>query len=433
MRIIIIILLYLIAFPVNSQNSIPTDTAEMYFNEARTISEKDNGKLWGTLIYAPTLFIDTQTRDIVSNDKDNDGLLVKHNDTYTGKFPEDKIIANSTTNLGNKDFTMVMFPLPEDKYTRDVLMIHEMFHYRQPGLGLGLPEGTGYNNAHADEMLARIYFRLEWNALVKALLEDNADLYTKYIKNALIFRAYRHSLFENAEQNEALFELHEGLPEYTGHKLCASSDKEFKEKIIDAKNRIVSNPSYVRSFAYFSGLIYAALLDKTNAEWRKGLKYNNDMGKLLQTACRIQLDADIQSAQDTIKDKYDYSSIYEFESKRKEEKDKVKAQYIEKFTEKSCLIIPLFKPNVGFNPNNIEALGESGTVYPNITIIDLWGKLIVNKGGCLLATNWQQATIPAEGLTIENNIVKTIDWSLEFNNGYQILQDGNNYIIREVK
>lgn len=431
MRTIIFLFFCLIVCSLNGQNSIPADTAVMYYNEAKAISDKDNGKLWGIPIYAPTLFIDTETLDVVSNEQDNEGLLTKQGNIYIGTFPEDKIIANSTTRFGDKDFTMMMYPLSEDKYERDVLMIHEMFHHYQPKLGLEIPNGKGYNNSHADEMQARVYFKLEWNALEKALLEDDTKLYKKHIKNALTFRAYRHSLFEWAEVSEALFEIHEGLPEYTGHKLCAANNKELNEKIIEVKNRIENNPSYVRSFAYFSGLIYAALLDKSGAEWRKGLKYDNDLSKLLQAACAIQPDTNLKSAQEKIRDKYDYSQIYDVELKRKEEKDKVRAQYIEKFTEKRVLILPLTSPNIGFNPNNLESLGELGTVYPTMTIIDSMGKLTVKSGGCLLARNWKQATLPAESLTIENNIVKTIDWTLELNNEYTIQQDGNNYLLKK--
>ncbi|WP_029906160.1 hypothetical protein [Prevotella sp. 10(H)] len=430
------IFLLLVLINVNSifsQISIPADTAKAYYDEAKAISDKDNGRLWGISIYAPTLFIDPDTRDLVSNVTDNEGLLKKYGDIYFGKFPEDKIIANSTTRFGGKDYTMVMYPLPIDKYMRNVLIIHEMFHYRQPELGLSIPKDVNsYRNKHADDMQARIYFKLEWKALEKAVRENKANLMKKYIREALIFRAYRQSLFEKAARDESMFELHEGLPEYTAHTLCSESEEALKEQVLIAIERIYDHPSYIRSFAYSSGFAYAYLLDKVKVEWRKGLKYDNDLSKLLQTACKIELPSDIEKAKDGIKNKYDFETINKTESKRKEDKDKLQTLYREMFTQKPVLIIPLTQPNIGFNPNGVESLGELGSVYADLyTAIDLWGKLNISEGACLLGNGWRQLTVPAENVSIEGNIVKTSDWTLELNNDYIVEKVGNNYTLRK--
>jgi hypothetical protein len=361
---------------------------------------------------------------------DNEGLLQKDGEIYRGKFPADKIIANSTTHFGGKDFTMVIYPLPDEEYSRNVLIIHEMFHHHQPELGLSLPESIGYNNSHADDMQARIYFKLEWNALEKAIKDNDSALCTRYINDALIFRAYRHSLYDDSTTNESLFELHEGLPEYTAHTLCATSEDALKQQILLSKERISNSPSFIRSFAYFSGLIYGYLLDKTDMEWRKGIEYNDDLGKFLQTAYQTELPDDINNTQEKIRKDYDYEAIYEFEIKRKEEKDQLLSLYMEMFTRESALILPLSQPNIGFNPNNVLSLGDLGTVYPDgFRIIDKWGKLTVSKGGCLLANNWGQATIPAGNMQIKENLIKTSNWLLELNDDYIVKKAGTNYIL----
>lgn len=412
---------------IKGQTSIPIEKAEIYYNEVKTLCDKDGGKLWGKSIYAPTLFIDPQTLDVVSNESDNENLLAKHGNLYTGKFPADKIIANSITQFGGKNFTMVMYPLPEDDYTRNSLIVHEMFHYHQKELGL---DSLNYNNSHADDIQARIYLKLEWNALEKALEEKNPKTAKDHIKNALIFRNLRRSLFENSATNENKFELQEGLAEYTGHKLCAKSESELTDKVLQLKKRTESNTSFTRSFAYFSGTIYACLLDRTKTDWRKNLKPNDDLGILLQNAYKISLPKDLNSNGLKIRENYDYTAINDFEVKQKEEKDKVLAHYEDIFTKKIVLTINLTNPNIGFNPNNVESLGSLGTVYPNIRIVDIWGELIVNKGGGLL-TDWKKITIPANNIQIENNLIKTDDWTLKLNNGFTVINENNNYIVQK--
>lgn len=412
------------------QNSLSLDSANLYYKEVKTICKKDNGKLWGVSIYAPTLFISPQTLDVISNEADNEALLKKKDKLYIGKFPENKIIANSTTHFGGKDFTMLCLPVPNDKYDRKALLIHEMFHYHQPQLGLSLPDSIGYNNSHADEMQARVYLKLEWNALEKAVTADNPQLSKQYINDALIFRAHRRSLFENSTENENMFELHEGLPEYTAHTLCSTSDEMLKEKILGLKKRISASPSYVRSFAYLSGPMYGYLLDKANTEWKKGIKFDNDFDSLIRMAYNIELPNDINDVQIKIRDNYDYEAINDFETKRKEEKDKTLARYKEVFTQKPIVTIYLSNPQVGFDPRNVISMGDQGSVYPqNFVAVDEWGKLTVSDGGCLLANDWKLITIPAEEITINENLVKTSDWQLELNDGYFVEQSGNNYIL----
>ncbi|MBK5720666.1 hypothetical protein JGH11_07255 [Dysgonomonas sp. Marseille-P4677] len=432
MKFKIILFLFSISYisPSRGQSSIPLDSAQIYYEEVKAICDKDHGKLWGIHIYAPTLLISPKTLDVISNEIDNEGLLQKKENLYIGKFPSDKIIANSTTRFGGKDFTMVSLPLPNDKYNRNVLLIHEMFHYYQPQLGLSLPEGISYDNIHADEMQARVYFKLEWNALEKAVMESNPQLVKQYINDALIFREYRQSLFEGSIKNENLFELHEGLPEYTAHKLCSTSDDMLKKQILRTKERIAASPSYVRSFAYLSGLMYGYLLDKANIEWRKDIRYDSNLNKILKTAYAIETSEDLDNAQIEIRDRYDYVSINNLETIRKAEKNKVLAQYTETFTQKPILTISLRNPQIGFDPRNVVAMGEPGSIYPkNFVAVDEWGKLTVSDGGCLLANNWKQITIPAEEMIINNKLIRTSNWSLELNDNYIVEKVGNNYII----
>jgi alanine-alpha-ketoisovalerate/valine-pyruvate aminotransferase len=53
------------------------------------------------------------------------------------------------------------------------------------------------------------------------------------------------------------------------------------------------NKSYVDCFAYFTGPVYAYLLDETELNWRNQLGAKDDISILVQSAYNISLPADI--------------------------------------------------------------------------------------------------------------------------------------------
>jgi hypothetical protein len=75
-------------------------------------------------------------------------------------------MANTAIDWQGDRWAMVMLPLPEDAYTRRVLLAHESFHRIQPKLGLTSKEVA---NAHLDTVEGRYLMQLEWRALAAAL------------------------------------------------------------------------------------------------------------------------------------------------------------------------------------------------------------------------------------------------------------------------
>src|SRR5207302_4350398 len=122
---------------------------------------------------------------------------------------------------------------------------------------------------HLDTLEGRYWLQLEWRALRAALLREGDDRRTA-IEDALRFRGYRRSLFKEAATEERALEMHEGLAEYTGVKLCGLTDA---EQVLYAAGLLERRPSeystFVRSFAYVSGPAYGLLLDSASKNWRK--------------------------------------------------------------------------------------------------------------------------------------------------------------------
>ena len=91
-------------------------------------------------------------------------------------------------------------------------MLHELFHRIQPDLGLITLSGQ---NAHLDTVEGRVWLRLEWRALARALGQSGEDR-KRAVSDAVAFRLTRRSQFANAAENERVEEIREGLAQYTG-------------------------------------------------------------------------------------------------------------------------------------------------------------------------------------------------------------------------
>jgi hypothetical protein len=88
--------------------------------------------------------------------------------------------------------------------------------------------------------------------------------------------------------------------------------------------------------------------------------------------------------------------------------------------------------SVSFNPSNIVALEDKGTVYPTMRITDKWGVLVVEQGA-LMSPNWDRVSV-SEPTVIEKNKISGKGWILELKESYSIEQDKmtHNYkIVRE--
>jgi hypothetical protein len=424
--IVIIYIAFAAQFCFSQNRSISFDTISQYFNEAKKICDKDNGKLWGKPLWSPIIVINRNTRVFAANENDSTGSLKKVNDVYTGIFPENKIISNSTVEFDGKFWTMVSYPISNDPLERKMLFIHEMFHHLQKHLNLETK--GGYDNKHMDKNIARVLIKLEWNALVKAL-NSKGHKQISAITDALIFRNYRRQIFPGADTNENRFEMQEGLADYTAIKLCLNDKNSIIKEIAVKKKYSWYKESYVRSFGYFSGACYAVLLDFSGENWKKDLNENSDLGELLKQHFKIKLPENLKREYDLIKNKYGFDSISVFENKREQRMKKVADDYREEYTVKPHLIIKLLNGHFGFSPSNLVSLDSLGTVYPFIVITDDWGNLNVNSNGCLLSEDWRTAIISSEDLKINGNIITGKDWVLKLNDKWKIETQGTNYIL----
>ena len=418
-QLIMFIILIQLGFQGFTQMSVPVDMLYKYLQEVEQICEKDNGNLWGKNLLGPILLIDPVTRDVVANQTDSEGLLQPYENIYIGKFPEDKILSCGVTFFGGKEWAMISIDSSEMTQT----IVHESFHRIQKSIGF---DCEGYHNDHIDDMQARISILLEWNALVEAIQTNNEER-KMAIRDALLVRQARRTMYSNKKKDENIFEIHEGLALYTELKLCSKSRSEFKEKTLERLENISnSTASYMRLFGYTSGLLYAYLLDEEDEKWRDGLSCKNDLGLILQEALSINLSSDTANWYNKVKKQYDYKTIYTKELIRETEKQKVRTAERRMFCEEPILEFELIKAHLGikYAPHPLDSLG---TVYPIVDISAEWGFLSVIDKGCLLMKG--KGCVTAENIIIEKSSATGLGWELDLNDGWIITREIDNYII----
>ena len=168
----------------NTDTYFTPEKASRYFKEIEEICNRDSGKLWGQNLYGPIMFVERVTRRIVANQHDNEGLLKSKEGVYAGVYPKELILSNAPVKFGGLQFAMVPLPEEEVDYRLKTRAIHSLFHRFQENKGI-IP--SPYNTINMDEKEARLWIKLEWKALRKAINSQGEDRQLA-LRDALIFR-----------------------------------------------------------------------------------------------------------------------------------------------------------------------------------------------------------------------------------------------------
>ncbi len=405
--------------------------------KVKKIDDADNGKMWGMSLATRVMVVDPKTRKVIATEADNEGHFKKIGVLYEGQLSDDVGLANTTIKYGGKQWAMILYSESDDISDTIATYVHEMFHNVQNDLGQEVDTVSSedsswsvYDNGHMDEMNARIYLKLEWEALHKAL-ESSGNEKKTAIADAITFRLARRDKYDSTK-NENLLEVQEGMAEYTSERLVYPTNESMKQilqndwkRYLDEKRTI----TFVRSFGYHSGVLYGLLLDECSSDWRQSIKYDSDLGEMLRNEYNISMsDLSLKKSEK----RYCYEEIYHYEYKRNQTREKITSLYSDKFINGSTLQLNLNHPQVTFNPNNIWELKGYGNVYVTAEIIDDFGKIVVTKGGMLLSSDWHKAFVSSKNIHISGKNITGDGWRIKLKDGYIIkkLKYGC-YIIRK--
>ncbi len=168
-------ILSLCLLPLAGLAQIDQQRAAEFFNEAKTLCEREGGNLWKTSLCGPIVFADPATKMIVTSQPAPDG-------------PRPTVLgfANAAMDWGGTRWSTISWPfLAAIQDGQGQLMIHELFHRI---LVPDLP------NDHLDTPNGRYWMQLEWKALSR-VLGSSGETRLAAVRDALAFRATRRGRF----------------------------------------------------------------------------------------------------------------------------------------------------------------------------------------------------------------------------------------------
>jgi hypothetical protein len=424
-----LLLLFLISCKEKQAETYFTaEKASKYFKSIEEICNRDNGKLWGINLYGPIMFVDRTSRKITSNSPDNEELLKEKDGIYTGLYPKELILSNAPVSYGGTLFSMTPLPAEEDDYRIKTRAIHGLYHRYQETKGI--PPAL-FNVSNMDDKEARLWIKLEWKALRKAI--NSADEERQLaIRDALIFRGSNRELYSKFATMENRFETYEGLATFTFTLFCASTSQEFKARLFENLDRLYRMPSYSRSYGSVHGALYASLLYDKGFDFKKIETDNFDLGNAVKEMYNIELPAICRDVAGSLALSYDIDEINKEEVKRLTDIKESVHRLISTFTEKPVVFLELESPYFDFEPENVLPLDTLGTLYSSMRVSDNWGKLTVDEGGCLVSNSFKYLRITAKGFKADKNHIYGEGWHLILNNNWELIPVEENYIVRKL-
>jgi len=412
----------------NTETYFTPEKASLYFKEIEEICNRDSGKLWGQNLYGPIMFVERGTRRIVANQHDNEGLLKSKEGVYTGLYPKELLLSNAPVKFGGLQYAMVPLPEEEVDYRIKTRAIHSLFHRFQENEGV---TSSPFNTTNMDEKEARLWIKLEWKALRKAINSQGEERHLA-LRDALIFRGSNRELYHKYAADENRFETFEGLPTFTYTLLCTNSPEEFKSRLFENLDRIYAMQSYARSYGIIHGALYASLLFDKGYDLKKINTDNFDLGNAVKELYNIDLPAICRDVAGSLAVNYEIEAINKEEEKRDADIKESIHRQISTFTDKPVVFLELESPYFDFEPEDIHPLDTLGTLYNSIRVSDNWGKLTVDKGGCLVSNNLKFIRITAKAFKADKNHISGEGWHLILNNDWELVPVEQNYFVRKL-
>ena len=409
-------------------SSFTAQKASQYFRSIEEICNRDNGKLWGVNLYGPIMFVERTSRHIIANQPDAEGLLKGKDGIYIGLFPRELILNNAPVVYGGITFAMVPVRPDEDEFRTKSRAVHTLFHCFQESNGVS---PVVFNQTNMDEKEARLWIKLEWKALRIAIISEGEGR-LRAIRDALVFRGSNRELYQEYAMEENRFENYEGLATFTSTKLYSESPMECRKRLLENLDRVYAMQSYARWYGNIHGALYASLLFDAGYDLQTIKKDSIDLGKLVKETYNIELPAICRDVAGSLAFSYDLAEVTREEEERLMLIKERLHTLTSTFTEKTVVYLELVSPYFDFEPENIQPLDTMGTLYSSMRVSDSWGKLTVDKGGCLVSNNYKYLRITAKGFREEKNRVSGEGWNLILNDGWELVEVNQNYFLRKM-
>jgi len=384
--------------PLAGLAQIDQQRAVEAFNHAKTLCEREGGKLWKVSLCGPIVIADPATKTIATNQP-----------APEAPRPAALGFANSAMEWGGTRWTTISWPsLVALQDLQGLLLIHELFHRIQPQLGLLVAD---LPSDHLDTLEGRYWMQLEWKALSRAI-GSSGQTRSAAVGDALAFRAARRSRFPGAAESERGYEINEGLAQYTATVVSAGSRSDAVRSAIEQLAKASAEVTFVRQFAYPTGTAYGILLDEYAPGWTHQIKSGDDLGKLIEPFAAIRPTKDLEAAAVS----YGGPEIRQREVGREVEQKARLAELRRRFVERPVLILPRGR-GASFASAGITTIPGEGTVYSSYRTKADWGTL--EASAVLVDMDRGKLTVPAPAV-VEGKTLKGDGWTLAIADGWVI-------------
>jgi hypothetical protein len=401
-----------------AEAQVQPQLAEQYFKEATTLCERDAGRLWGVSLCGPMVIVDQRTGTRATSQPEPDGPAPR--------FPG--LVDGPVSWGGVRWFSFPLYMLPSnDADARQQILLHGLFHRIQPELGLLTNDVSDGSNEHLDTLEGRVWMRLEWRALRRAI-ESSGNNRAEAIADALAFRRERRRRFPGAADNERRDEIREGLASYTGVAAWANSPADSHRAAASALAAGESQPSFVGNFEAASGPAYGVLLDDLLPEWRRQVRGTSDLGDLLASATSRPPAANV----DVAAARYDGAALRTAEEARDRAQQVRIAELRQRFVDGPVLTMPAAGSGTSDTTGSVGIPGIGTVFFRNFTLVAQWGRLNANDG-VLRAADGATLSVPVTG-PLEGATLQGDGWSITLNAGWLVqpaARPGSFTIVRE--
>jgi hypothetical protein len=375
--------------------------AQEYFREAQALCERDGGRLWGVSLCGPMVIADAATGTIATNQP-----------APAGERPRVIGFVNAPVQWGGKTWSAYNWQMipKDDRAARGRLLMHELFHRIQPGLGL-MAAGSG-ENVHLDSLEGRYWMRLEWRALARAL-GASGPARISAIADVLAFRAARHQRFPGAAAEERADDINEGIATYTQYVTASESAQEAIRSAMATLASSEASTSFVQTFAYASGAGYGLLLDALSPGWHRKITAASDVGQLLSAAAGVTALPDAAAAAT----RYDGASLRAAEEQRDRDQQAIIAGLRRRYVDGPVLVVP--RAGRG-SVNNMGAtvIPGVGTVYRALATKGAWGSFDA-KDGAMISADGGTVSLPAP-VVVDATTLKGDGWTATVGPGWTV-------------
>src|ERR1051326_4592418 len=356
-------LLALLGAATAADAQVRPEVAQRWFEEATKLCERDAARLWGVSLCGPMVIFDQKT-----------GTRATSQPEPEGPPPRLSGFADGPVSWGGvRWFSYPLHMLADtDADVRRQNMIHGLFHRIQPELGLITDDGF---NEHLDTLEGRVWMRLEWRALRRAVESSGSDQ-AEAIADALAFRRERRRRFAGAADNERREEIREGLASYTGIAAWANSPADAHRAAASALAEGEASQAFVGNFEAASGPAYGVLLDDLLPGWRRQVRGTSDLGDLLASATNRPPTTDLAKAAA----RYDGAKLRTAEEARDRAQQVRIAELRRRFVDGPVLTMPAPGRGTSDTTGSVVIPGAGTVFFHNFTQSGQWGRLEANGG-----------------------------------------------------